>query len=162
MQGAEAEVDELLAVDGEGSAGLALGGVTGVGGGSDEAGFETAGAVGGAAGGFEGLTGETTVAEHVEASVPARWEVDLDIQIGLDKQVNAAMFGRAVGGGDDGGGVDGEFVAGQGDQSRAGGTGPGSGSGRFVVAELNASASLREQRSNEKEHALWRGRSGCA
>ena len=66
------------------AAGLALGGVTGVGGGGDEAGFEAAGAIGGAAGAFEGLAGETAVAEHVEAAVPECGEVDFDVHVGLD------------------------------------------------------------------------------
>src|SRR5215217_2316169 len=97
MEGAEAEIDELLAVDGETSAGLALRGVTGVGGRSDKAGFEAAGTVRGAASGFEGLTRETTVAEHVETPVPQPWEVDFDIHVGLDEQVHTAVFWCAVG-----------------------------------------------------------------
>ena len=132
-------------------AGLALGGVTGVGGGGDKAGLEAAGAVRGTAGGFEGLTGETAVAEHVEAAVPARREIDFDVQVGLHEQVDAAVFGRAVGGGDDGGRVDGEFVAGESNEAGAGGARLGSGGGRFVVAELNASAALGEQRGDKEQ-----------
>ena len=84
----------------------------------------------------ETLTGETTVAEHVEAAIPARGKVDFDVHVGLDEQVDAAVFGRAVGGGDDGGRVDGEFVAGKGYQPSARGAKPGSEGGRFVVALL--------------------------
>ena len=138
----------------EAPAGLALGGVTGIGGRRDEARFEAASAVGGAAGGLEGLAGEAAVAEHVEAAVPPRGQVDLDVDVGLDEEVDAAVFGRAVGSGDDGGRVDREFVAGQATSFGAGDAGPGSRPGGFVVAELNASAALRKQRANKEE-------SGC-
>lgn len=70
VEGAEAEIEEFLAVEGEAGSGFLGGGVAGIGGGGGEAGGEGAGMIGDAARGIEGFASPAAVTEHVEAAVP--------------------------------------------------------------------------------------------
>src|ERR1700676_5048932 len=98
MQRAEAEIDQLLAIDREGGSGLGSRRVTGVGSGGGESVLQATGTRGGAIGRVEGLARESTIAEHIQASVPGRGQVDFHVDLRRYEYAHAAMLGSVRGG----------------------------------------------------------------
>ena len=99
--------------------------------------------------GVERFSRPAAIAEHIEAAVPIRGQIDFDIDLGLRHQEHMAMFGRAGVGGNHVRGDDGEFETGQAQQLAARADRLSRGRRGAPIPELNRAAALRQKRRGE-------------